>query len=253
VRGRRALHRYGWRGLAVQSSARALRPLLAPLAARRLAARLACCASAEELVEIAFSFRAYGITLRPLQSRWELGRLLAELSALRPAAMLEIGTANGGTLLCCARACAPDARVISIDLPGGPFGGGYPRWKRPVYEAFVLPGQRLQLLRGDSHSPEMHRAVLELLGGRPLDFLFIDADHSYEGVRADFERYGPLVRRGGLIALHDIEPPRADSSPLNDPGEVPSFWAELASRLDAEAIVDPNGSGCFGIGLVRAR
>ena len=28
--------------------------------------------------------------------------------------------------------------------------------------------------------------------------LFIDGDHSYEGVRADFERYGRLVRPGGL-------------------------------------------------------
>jgi predicted O-methyltransferase YrrM len=39
-----------------------------------------------------------------------------------------------------------------------------------------------------------------------VDFLFIDADHSYEGVKKDFEMYSPLVRKGGIIAFHDIIP-----------------------------------------------
>jgi len=252
-RGRRAVSRYGWRGLALEALQRPLRPALAPLAARRLAARADCRESVEELLELAFTFDAFGITLRPLQSRWELRRLLAEVARLRPASMLEIGTANGGTLLALARSCAPDACVISVDLPGGAFGGGYPRWKRPIYEAFAATGQRLHLLRGDSHGPEMLSAVATLLEGRPLDFLFIDGDHSYEGVRSDFERYGALVRPGGLIALHDIVAPTADSAPVNDPGEVPRFWQELVRELGGETIVDPQGHGCFGIGLVRMR
>jgi predicted O-methyltransferase YrrM len=36
-----------------------------------------------------------------------------------------------------------------------------------------------------------------------FDFLFIDADHSYEGCKADFEAWSPLVRSGGEIAFHD--------------------------------------------------
>jgi len=42
------------------------------------------------------------------------------------------------------------------------------------------------------------------LNGEPLDFLFIDGDHTYEGVKRDFEMYSPLVRNGGIIAFHDI-------------------------------------------------
>ena len=42
------------------------------------------------------------------------------------------------------------------------------------------------------------------LAGRPLDVLFIDGDHSYDGVASDFAAYGPLVRQGGLIGFHDI-------------------------------------------------
>ena len=34
-----------------------------------------------------------------------------------------------------------------------------------------------------------------------LDLLFIDGDHSYEGVRQDYKMYSKLVRDGGLIAF----------------------------------------------------
>jgi predicted O-methyltransferase YrrM len=37
----------------------------------------------------------------------------------------------------------------------------------------------------------------------PVDILLIDGDHSYKGVKYDFEHWGSLVRAGGLILLHD--------------------------------------------------
>lgn len=40
----------------------------------------------------------------------------------------------------------------------------------------------------------------------PYDFLFVDAGHSYDDVRADYENYRPMVRAGGLIAFHDALP-----------------------------------------------
>jgi predicted O-methyltransferase YrrM len=36
-----------------------------------------------------------------------------------------------------------------------------------------------------------------------IDLLFIDGDHSYNGVRADWQLFGPKVRSGGLILFHD--------------------------------------------------
>jgi hypothetical protein len=36
-----------------------------------------------------------------------------------------------------------------------------------------------------------------------VDTIFIDGDHSYEGVKADFESWFPKVKRGGYILFHD--------------------------------------------------
>jgi GT2 family glycosyltransferase/predicted O-methyltransferase YrrM len=38
---------------------------------------------------------------------------------------------------------------------------------------------------------------------RPIDFLFIDADHSYERAAGDWRLWTPFVRPGGRVALHD--------------------------------------------------
>jgi len=37
----------------------------------------------------------------------------------------------------------------------------------------------------------------------PLDVLFIDGDHTYDGVKKDFERHAPNVKPGGVILFHD--------------------------------------------------
>lgn len=36
-----------------------------------------------------------------------------------------------------------------------------------------------------------------------LDFVFIDGDHSYEGVKIDLEKYVPKIKSGGILAGHD--------------------------------------------------
>jgi predicted O-methyltransferase YrrM len=53
---------------------------------------------------------------------------------------------------------------------------------------------------------EIHRGASQQVAGRwsvPLDLLFIDGDHSYEGCRTDIEAWFPHVRSGGVVAFHD--------------------------------------------------
>ncbi len=40
-------------------------------------------------------------------------------------------------------------------------------------------------------------------GVRDFDFVFIDGDHSFEGLKGDWEHWSRLVRVGGCVALHD--------------------------------------------------
>lgn len=175
----------------------------------------------------------------------ELAALGEILATLTPECALEIGTARGGTLFFLTRLASPRATILSVDLPGGKFGGGYGRIRQWCYQRFARRDQRLYLLRGDSHSNAMLELVHATLGGRALDYLFIDGDHSYSGVKSDFEKYGPLVKKGGLIAFHDI----ADGPPENV-GGVPRFWNDVRYQYrHREFIADPRQGG-WGIGVL---
>src|SRR5580692_6299979 len=134
----------------------------------------------------------------------ELADLLRDVRRLNPQRVLEIGTSMGGTLYLWTRLARPDATIISIDLPGGNSGGGYSSLRTPVYQRFARPEQNLHLLRADSHQKTAFEEVKRIFGDEKIDLLFIDGDHSYAGVKQDWEMYSPLVRDGGLVVFHDV-------------------------------------------------
>lgn len=59
---------------------------------------------------------------------------------------------------------------------------------------------------------------------KTIDFLFIDGDHSYDGIRADWEGWSRFVAPGGVVCLHDsratAERPTADAGSVRYAGEV---------------------------------
>lgn len=175
----------------------------------------------------------------------ELTALGETLATLRPKCALEIGTFRGGTLLFLCRLASPQATIVSVDLPRGRFGGGYGSTRAWLYKRFALRRQQLQLLQGDSHSNEMLARVRAVLGAQELDYLFIDGDHTYGGVKRDFELYAPLVRKGGLIALHDIaeHPPTAGC-------EVSRFWNEIKCRYRHLEMIENRQQGRAGMGVL---
>jgi predicted O-methyltransferase YrrM len=184
--------------------------------------------------------------IKPWQHREEIGRLAEIVYSAKPATILEIGTAAGGTLFLFASLSPPDALLVSVDLPFGMFGGGYPAWKIPLYKSFVREMQTIELIRGDSHSAETFEQLKGVLGGRTIDFMFIDGDHTYEGVKKDFESYSRLMSKDGIVAFHDIVPDRSE-----DPDHFVSvFWQEIKNDYRHEEIIRDKDQSKLGIGVL---
>jgi predicted O-methyltransferase YrrM len=198
----------------------------------------------EDIID--YSFRAHQGLISAGQWRPEILGLAHRVQHLQPRSVVEIGTATGGTLFIWCALARPDATIVSIDLPGGIHGGGYPYWKTFLYRKFATANQNLHLLRGNSHDAAMLDRLKARLRGQPVDFLFIDGDHTYAGVKQDFEMYSPLVRKGGLIAFHDIcaHPPELDC-------HVDEFWSEMKKTRPSQEFIENPKQGWGGIGLLE--
>ena len=189
----------------------------------------------------AFAETQIGIGQKRAEIRW----LFELVRATRPRVVLEIGLDFGGTFFLWSRAAAPDAHLLAIDTkPVGRFRDWSPF--SLVRKGFTVGSQRVNLLMStDSHSDTTLQRVRRLLDGRAIDFLFIDGDHSRDGVWQDFNMYSALVAPGGLIAFHDISP-----NPAEWTQGVARFWREFTAEHETEERVIGSEPG-YGIGIYR--
>lgn len=205
----------------------------------------------EMILSLAYSFSGKGY-FKSLELKQNMQELLLFVNMLKShflTTVCEIGTNKGGTLFIWCQIASPDAHIISIDLPGGQFGGGYHEKATAFLSSFSKPQQKLDLLRGNSHDPVIQSDFVSTLNGQTLDFLFIDGDHTYLGVKDDFEFYSRFVKNGGFIAFHDIlireEHPEI---------QVHRFWEEIKQKYEHYEFVDKSGN-CrpIGIGVIVYR
>lgn len=150
------------------------------------------------------------------------------LAEVRPALIVETGTAFGGSALYLASVCdsLDRGRVLSIDLRGT--GGvrlpaaarralrwcafvgtallpqffrphvGLSLWPRPAHP-------RITYLKGSSTAPEILKRVdaeVRSAAAGPV-LVILDSDHHAEHVRAECELYGPLVTIGSYLIVED--------------------------------------------------
>lgn len=67
-----------------------------------------------------------------------------------------------------------------------------------------------------------------------IDFVFLDGDHSYEGLRTDWEAWPPLLGPGATIALHDSR--STPERPIDEAGSVRFTQKVVVASPDFEVI-----------------
>jgi predicted O-methyltransferase YrrM len=197
----------------------------------------------ESLLDAVNSFAGGFFTAIQVPS--EIYGAMREIHGARPKYVVEVGTSGAGTLLIWTRIVDPEATIVSVDLPGFPAGPGYSLLRTPLLKRCPLPGQNLQLVRANSQAPSTVEKVKRHLDGHQVDFLFIDADHSEAGVRADYALYSPLVRDGGLIMFHDIAVTGRSTYGVH------KLWRELAATHEHQEFI--GSPVAYGIGILRVR
>lgn len=142
------------------------------------------------------------------------------VKAMEATSYVELGVGSAWSVY---EACHNAIDIVTVDLlPNG------------------LPGY--EHVQGDSHDLATMHKVLTILGREP-DVVFIDADHSYDGCRHDFDMWYPAAKK--LIGFHDILLGEGSDRFWNQiKREYPSV--EIISRDQASGEQWQRGSGTNG-------
>ena len=167
------------------------------------------------------AYLAIGV-YRAMQKVAEVEGLHAYMSNRKHETIIEIGTCKGGMTWWFAH-LPGFKKIVTVDMPGGPFGMGPNEADKEIIRNWVSTDYDVTLCEGNSQKEETVAEVKAEFPDGLVDVLFIDADHTYEGVKKDYELWSPLVRNGGCIVFHDV----ADHSKSNPACRVKQFWDEL--------------------------
>jgi predicted O-methyltransferase YrrM len=180
-----------------------------------------------------------------IQKAKELSALISLLKKRKLYTIVEIGTYKGGTFYTWCKIAEPNAIIISIDLPGGLFGGGYTIEEMKKFKKYGKKNQKLYFLKKDSHLLKTRNELIRLLKGKEIGFLMIDGDHAFKGAKKDWDLYSPLVKQNGIIALHDIvhhtKVPEC---------QVDRLWKLIKKQHKYKELIDPKGGAWAGIGVI---
>jgi predicted O-methyltransferase YrrM len=136
----------------------------------------------------------------------------------KPKKLLEVGSFRGYTALYLAQHVSSDAKIVTVDR--------YPEhgeaYRNTRYASMIE--RRIGETSVSMYQQDMPGSY---------DLIFIDADHSYEGVKHDTELVLPLVSPTGFILWHDY----ANWGYFDGKNGVPEYLKQLSERLSIAHII----------------
>lgn len=165
------------------------------------------------------------------------------LERLRPRYVLEMGKGNPGLLEMWTHFLKPGGTVIGVDL-------------KLEEDVVTRVHRQLGTSRGlrlfDMPVHQAIPAVHQIIGGGRLDVVLLpDQENSQQRI-ADFERFRPLVRNGGLMILPNL-PSGLDSGTHaeGNPHAVFShFWQDLRRQFFCKTLGSEDNARNTELGLV---
>lgn len=179
-----------------------------------------------------------------LQDEDEISALADLLAEEGVRSFLEVGSKFGGSLRRIGEKLVVPSRIVSVDLPGGTKAWAHSSAAlTDTVKDLSAKGHETHLIWGNSQDREI---VDRVRGLGPFDAIFIDADHRWAGVSADWDNYSPM---GRIIVFHDIAWRRAPEW-VGTRIDVPEFWNSIKLRYRHREIKQcPTGKN-NGIGVL---
>jgi hypothetical protein len=176
------------------------------------------------LQELFTNFNDEPVTLNQLpRGAWstplaDIVMLLKVIVCSKPKKLMEVGSFRGYTALYMAQHISSDAKIVTVDR--------YPEHG----EAYLnTPYASIIERRVGETNTEMFQHDAQ----GSYDLIFIDADHSYSGVKNDTELVLPLVSQNGFIVWHDY----ANWGYFDGKNGVPEYLKELSAKLPIAHII----------------
>lgn len=127
------------------------------------------------------------------QNPVEAANLISFLKSMYFETFLEIGSAGGGMIKFLDH-YLNFKEIVSMDL-----GIHHNADKFETVNKSIM--SKITRFKGDSHS-ELAKQFLEKLGAK-YSLVFIDGDHSFEGVKKDIELVLPYLKQNSAVMFHD--------------------------------------------------
>jgi predicted O-methyltransferase YrrM len=142
--------------------------------------------------------------------------------------VIELGTRSGVSTIAWLEGLRQSGgRLTSIDIDEQPPIGDYPHW---------------EFIQGDDLDPRI------VSGLEPADIVFIDTSHLYAHTVAELNIYQHLLRRPGLIVLHDTELARPEGAPARPLYPVKTAVIEFC---EAQGYQWTNNPECWGLATIE--